>query len=178
MGPYRVKISFDVLQLLNHRTDGRCTTQSVDIIDGPRVRDTKNNVISMCGKKVPLTDFVTHTNTARVRIVSDYYGDGINNKFKLRYKRTKEPSNFSDHENDKIKTSKSGFVHKQSAVSKDIRHESGPIAEKFTDDQDGILMCIEHGGLISVIINHFLQTIICSLPYVTTYAALSIFRSH
>ena len=28
MGPYRVKISFDVLQLLNHRTNGRCTTQA------------------------------------------------------------------------------------------------------------------------------------------------------
>ena len=31
-GPYRVQIEFDVLQLLNHRTNGRCTTQSIDII--------------------------------------------------------------------------------------------------------------------------------------------------
>lgn len=79
----------------------------------------------------PITFPVTHSNIARVRLVSDYYGEGLNNKFKLRYKRTKEPTNFSDHQNDKIKTSKSGFVHKQAAVSKDIRHESGPTAEKL-----------------------------------------------
>ena len=61
---------------MNHRTDGRCTTQAIDIIDGPRIRDTKNNVISLCGNKKPLTDFVTSSNVARIRITSDHYGEG------------------------------------------------------------------------------------------------------
>ena len=36
------------------------------------------------------------SNVARVRIVSDYCGENLNNKFKLRYQVTDEPANFKD----------------------------------------------------------------------------------
>ncbi|CAG5077740.1 Oidioi.mRNA.OKI2018_I69.PAR.g8801.t1.cds [Oikopleura dioica] len=101
----------------------------------PPDRDKKNNVISLCGKSKPLTHFVTATNVARIRINSDHYGEGLNNKFKLRYQSTVEPSNFSSHQNDKMTTSPAGFVFKQSAVSKDIRVPSGgPVSEKLTSN--------------------------------------------
>ena len=133
----RIKIGFDVLELLNHRTNGRCTTQSVDIIDGPRIRDSKNDAITLCGKKKPLTDFITSSNIARVRIVSDYYGENMNNKFKLRYQITQQPANFKGHSNDEIKTDPGGFVVRQSALSNERRVPSGgqPHAAQLTGDE-------------------------------------------
>ena len=76
-----------------------------------------------------LTKYYTNfSNIARVRIVSDYYGENLNNKFKLRYQFTNEPANFKGHSNDSLKTEAGGFVVRQSAISSEKRVSSGPEA--------------------------------------------------
>ena len=74
------------------------------------------------------------SNIARVRIVSDYYGENLNNKFKIRYIATTEPANFKGHSNDKLKTDPGGFVVRQSALSNERRVPSGPSAAPLKGD--------------------------------------------
>ena len=74
------------------------------------------------------------SNVARVRIVSDYYGENLNNKFKIRYIATSEPANFKGHSNDKLKTDPGGFVVRQSALSNERRVPSGPSAAPLKGD--------------------------------------------
>lgn len=69
--------------------------------------------------------------------MSDYYGENLNNKFKLRYQFTTEPANFKGHSNDRLKTDPGGFVVRQSAISSEKRVESGPEAQALKQDWGG-----------------------------------------
>ena len=48
-----------LLEIFSVISNSSYVTTQTDIIDGPRIRDQKNDAITLCGKKKPITDFIT-----------------------------------------------------------------------------------------------------------------------